>query len=109
VYDLEKCLSQYRMFLAPIFYGAGVNGKIYEAVSNKIPSIISEFSALQLDVIFHGVMSIMSNEDSKLWAEEIKNCYLDVDNLNSFSLGCLKNDEIFGYSSFNESMNDLFR
>ena len=53
--------------------------------------------------------TIIAEDDPQLWANKIEAYYHDVDQLNASSDGCASNEAIFGYSSFNENMNDLFR
>jgi len=57
--DIEKTMSIYRVQLAPIRYGAGLKGKLFDAMLRGLPSVTTEIAAEGLagNLQFGGVIS----------------------------------------------------
>lgn len=49
-YSITKFLSNMNMLLCPVFYGAGMNGKIGEALAFGIPVITTRYGAIPFDL-----------------------------------------------------------
>jgi glycosyltransferase involved in cell wall biosynthesis/GT2 family glycosyltransferase len=51
VHDLEKALTQFRVFICPMTYGAGMKGKLGEAMANGLPIVTTTIGAEGFDLI----------------------------------------------------------
>ncbi len=62
--DIEKLFETYRLMLAPIPYGAGLKGKLFESMIYGLPNITTPIGAegLYFNDLWHGFISD-SNED----------------------------------------------
>jgi O-antigen biosynthesis protein len=47
-YEIKKFLNRMNVLFCPMFYGAGVNGKVLESLSFGIPTVISQLAALPI-------------------------------------------------------------
>lgn len=75
--DLEKVLKTYRVLLAPICFGAGLKGKILDAMRYGLPSVTTEMGAEGLcgNLPFGGEITLFDedfvNSAIRLYSEEI--------------------------------------
>ncbi|WP_310992391.1 glycosyltransferase [Aequorivita marina] len=75
--DLENTLNAYRVLLAPIRFGAGLKGKVLDAMCNGLPTVTTEMGAegLCADLPFGGEITSSAEGFVKsaiqLYAEEI--------------------------------------
>lgn len=72
--DLEKHYSQCRLFVAPLRYGAGIKGKVLEALSFQLPVVTTECGAEGLPDASK-IMKIA--DDPQKIADHIINIYKD--------------------------------
>lgn len=70
-YEIDKFLNTMNILICPIFWGAGVNGKLVEAISFGIPVITSELGALPLG-LEHGKNCLIGKSEKD---------YIDLINL----------------------------
>lgn len=70
-YEINKFLNTMDLLICPIFYGAGVNGKILESICFGIPVITSELGALPLG-LEHGKNCLIGKSEKD---------YIDLINL----------------------------
>ena len=71
VEDLTEYYEKCRIFIAPIRFGAGINYKLTEAMSYGIPSVISSFTALGLNVS-DGREVLIANDDAEFIAKTVR-------------------------------------
>lgn len=82
--DIEKLFETYRLMLAPIPYGAGLKGKLFESMIYGLPNITTPIGAegLYFNDLWHGFISdsnedfidksILLYQDEKLWYNKQK-------------------------------------
>jgi glycosyltransferase involved in cell wall biosynthesis len=76
-YEINKFLFKMNMLLCPVFYGAGMNGKILEAISFGIPVITSSLGALPIGLIHEE--SAMVADDTKSFINCVNQVLIDKD------------------------------
>jgi len=62
-YEINKFLAKMNILLCPIFYGAGMNGKILEAISFGIPVVTTTLGAVPLGLIHRESAMIADNTE----------------------------------------------
>jgi len=99
-YEINKFLSKMNLLLCPVFYGAGMNGKIGESLAFGIPVITSDLGALPFD-LEHKKTAMIANSK-----EEFISCIDQVLNdsklRNDLSFGGRKLMEKFTINFFKE-------
>jgi glycosyltransferase involved in cell wall biosynthesis len=60
-YNINKFLSKMNVLLCPIFYGAGMNGKILQAISFGIPVVTTSMGAAPLGLVHRESAMIADN------------------------------------------------
>lgn len=80
--ELDVLYSTVRMAVVPLRYGAGVKGKIIEAIQNKVPVITTDIGAEGVNNT-SGIIQIANTE--KEFANAVINLYKDCQKLNDIS------------------------
>lgn len=63
-YEIEKFLAKMNILLAPIFYGAGMNGKIGQALAFGIPVVTTKLGALPYGLKHEESVMIGDNDEA---------------------------------------------
>lgn len=92
---LEELYLGCRLAVVPLRFGAGVKGKVIEAIYHKIPLITTAIGAEGLSTK-EGAMIIRDNADD--FAQEVINLYNDFEKLGQLSNNC----DIFIKNNFTE-------
>ncbi len=71
---LEKCYSQSRVFVAPLRYGAGIKGKVLEALSYQLPVVTTQCGAEGLS---DAKNYLEIADDPKKFADQVVHLYRD--------------------------------
>ena len=74
-YEINKFLLKMNVLLCPVFWGAGMNGKIGESLAFGIPVVTSSLGALPYGLV-HGETAMISDNDES-FVECIKNILFD--------------------------------
>lgn len=72
--DVEPYLGNARVFVAPLRFGAGIKGKIGEAMSHGVPVITTSIGAEGFGLT-HG-LDVMIGDDPTSFAEGLRQLYL---------------------------------
>ena len=83
--ELEKLYSECRLAVVPLRYGAGVKGKVVEAVYNRIPLVTTPVGAEGLSTSEN---AFIVSECTKEMATLICDLYEDYDRLEELSNNC---------------------
>jgi glycosyltransferase involved in cell wall biosynthesis len=73
VADLDQALAQARVFVAPLLAGAGIKGKVIEAMSKGVPSVLSPVAAEATGLVSGVDCRIVRTPQQ--WAEAIEELY----------------------------------
>ena len=85
--ELEKLYSQCRMSVVPLRVGAGVKGKVVEAVYNRIPLVTTPIGAEGLSLDENAF--VVCDCDADKMAETINSLYEDYGKLKELSDNCV--------------------
>ncbi len=86
--DLEGPFSEARVFVAPLIAGAGVKGKVLDAISHGIPSVLSPV-AVEGTGLVHGVHCLVAETPGE-WLAAITKLYTDENLWNQISRNALE-------------------
>jgi O-antigen biosynthesis protein len=89
-------ISKYKLLLAPLRFGAGLKGKLFDALSTGTPSITTDIGAEGMHGNIHWAGTVANN--AELFAENAVNLYRDE---NIWNLAQIQCDEILS-SRFSE-------
>ena len=73
VESVETVYLKHRVFIAPLFFGAGVKGKVLSAAAHGIPCVLSPI-AIEATGLVHNVSTLVANCPNE-WAEYIIRLY----------------------------------
>ncbi|MCM8827520.1 MAG: glycosyltransferase family 4 protein, partial [Candidatus Omnitrophica bacterium] len=73
VKNLDDVFKNIKVFVAPLLSGAGIKGKVLEALSYGVPSVLSPIAAEATGILnnFHAIIA----ENPKEWVDAIYNLY----------------------------------
>ncbi|WP_052435297.1 glycosyltransferase [Sulfurospirillum cavolei] len=86
--ELSQYYDTFRLVVAPLRYGAGVKGKIVEALYNAMPIVTTSIGAEGINNA-NNIMKIV--DESEAFATEVINFYNDLPLLDDFSQKSLEN------------------
>jgi len=86
VQDLEKAMAQFRIFICPMTYGAGMKGKLGEAMANGLPIVTTTIGAEGFALI-DGENCFIANSPEE-FAQKTIELYEDEVLWNNFSTKC---------------------
>ncbi|CAA0107479.1 N-acetylglucosaminyl-diphospho-decaprenol L-rhamnosyltransferase [Halioglobus japonicus] len=75
VENLDEIYHKHRIFVAPLISGAGIKGKVLEAMAYGVPCVVSEF-AVEGTGLTNGVSTLIA-EDPHEWVNAIAQLYND--------------------------------
>jgi GT2 family glycosyltransferase len=75
VEDLDEIYHNHRVFVAPLVSGAGIKGKVIEAMAYGVPCVVSEVAA-EGTGLTHGVSTLIA-DDPHEWVNAINQLYKD--------------------------------
>ncbi len=110
VESLDEVFETCRVFVAPLQSGAGIKGKVLDAMSYGVPSVLSPIAAEGIDV--SDGTSVMLTKTPTHWSEAILAIYDDPKQWNTFSNNALilaRNNYSFarGYSLMSKPLEYL--
>lgn len=73
--NLDTVMAQARIFVAPLLAGAGLKGKVIEAISRGVPCVLSPIAAEGTGLV-HGQDCLIA-ESPEQWVDAILSLYLD--------------------------------
>ena len=73
VEDLESIFEQHRIFVAPLFSGAGIKGKVLDAISWGTPTVLSPI-AMEATGLVNGISALLAESENE-WVEAILKLY----------------------------------
>ena len=73
--NLDKIFHKHRIFVAPLLSGAGIKGKVLEAIAYGVPCIASEVAAEGIGLT-HGVSALIADAPDD-WVNAIGQLYDD--------------------------------
>ncbi|RBW46958.1 glycosyl transferase [Psychromonas sp. B3M02] len=73
--SLDSVYHDHRLFVAPLLSGAGIKGKVLEAMAYNSPTILSEVAA-EGTGLTHGISTLIANEPQE-WVDAIIKLYDD--------------------------------
>jgi glycosyltransferase involved in cell wall biosynthesis len=73
--DLDEAFSANRIFVAPLLAGAGLKGKVLEAVSRGVPSVLSPV-AVEGSGLTGGIDCLVA-KNAQEWADAVVSLYTD--------------------------------
>lgn len=82
VENLDEIFHKHRIFVAPLLSGAGIKGKVLEAMAYGVPCIVSEIAA-EGTGLTHGISTLIA-DDPHDWVEAIGKLYNDEGLWNRF-------------------------
>jgi GT2 family glycosyltransferase len=88
VHNLEDLYSKTRLVIAPLRYGAGMKGKILEAISYGCPVLTTSMGAEGFP--FQHLEQILISDDASQFAELLCKCYAKPRLLSNLSLSALR-------------------
>lgn len=95
--DLKSAFDRHRLFVAPLMSGAGIKGKVIEAMSFGVPVVLTEIAAEGIGVVDEVSAVVVTNEDQMVqsilraydgevfWSRLIENARDIVEHHYSFS------------------------
>ncbi len=96
VESLEQVFQDHRVFVAPLLSGAGVKGKVLEAMSYGTPCVLSSVAA-ESTGLSHGVSAWIAT-DVDDWVEGVARCYTDEKMWSTF----YRNSRLVAESQYSE-------
>ena len=75
VEDISSVYDQCRVFIAPLLTGAGIKGKVIEALAHGTPSVLSPIAAE--GTLLRSGLEVLIAETAQEWAEAINKLYTD--------------------------------
>lgn len=73
--NLDDVYHQHKVFVVPLISGAGIKGKVLDALAYKLPCVLTDV-AVEGTGITHGVTSLIANNPEE-WVEHIIRLYDD--------------------------------
>ena len=73
--SLDKVYNEHRIFIAPLLSGAGIKGKVLDALAYATPTILTDVAA-EGTGLTNGINTIIAN-DSEAWVQAITKLYDD--------------------------------
>jgi glycosyltransferase involved in cell wall biosynthesis len=73
--NLDEPLARTRVFVAPLFAGAGLKGKVLEAISRGVPCVLSTVAAESTGLV-DGINCLVA-DSRDAWAEAVIRLYTD--------------------------------
>lgn len=70
VEDLNSILNTCKLFVSPLFYGAGIKNKILEALASGLPILATPLSMEGIEAYSASIRNV-STRDPKIWAKAI--------------------------------------
>ncbi len=86
--SLEDVFEGCRVFVTPLLSGAGIKGKVLDAISYGVPSVLSPVAA-EATGISHGTHALIA-EDTQDWVKYIQELYYEEKLWNKVSQNALK-------------------
>ena len=74
---LDDVFHQHRIFVSPLLSGAGIKGKVLEAMAYGTPSVLTDIAG-EGTGLTHGLSALFADTPSE-WIEQICRCYDDLD------------------------------
>tara|TARA_S200000501_G_scaffold378693_1_gene442840 strand:+ start:5350 stop:8085 length:2736 start_codon:yes stop_codon:yes gene_type:complete len=74
---LDEVFHQHRIFVSPLLSGAGIKGKVLEAMAYGTPSVLTDIAG-EGTGLTHGLSALFADSPSD-WVEQISRCYDDFD------------------------------
>ena len=74
---LDDVFHQHRIFVSPLLSGAGIKGKVLEAMAYGTPSVLTDIAG-EGTGLTHGLSALFADSPSE-WIEQICRCYDDFD------------------------------
>jgi len=75
--NLDDLYQQHRVFVAPLLSGAGIKGKVLEALAYGLPTVLSSIAAEGIG-LSHNLTTLQA-ETPEQWCEEVIRLYNDKD------------------------------
>lgn len=75
VESIDDVYLKHRVFIAPLFFGAGVKGKVLSAAAYGLPCVLSPI-AIESTGLAHSVSALVA-ETPQQWADYVKRLYFD--------------------------------
>src|SRR5690606_24014359 len=88
VESLDDVFETCRVFVAPLLSGAGIKGKVLEAMACGIPTVLSSVAA-EGTGLSHGINTFLA-ENPQEWVECIAKLYQDESLWNEFSKNAMR-------------------
>jgi GT2 family glycosyltransferase len=111
--DLEDVFASARVFVAPLLAGAGLKGKVLEAMSRGVPSVLSPVAAEGTGLV-NGLGCLVA-KSAEEWAAAVIKLYTDEDLWNQIGANALKTAQMqysfaAGMEAFREALSrvDVF-
>jgi len=105
--NLDEVYHSYRVFVAPLLSGAGIKGKVLDAMAYGLPTVLTDVAAEGIGLT-HGINTLIANtpesianaiikvyDDCKLWKKLSENSRDLADEQFSFECGKQRFKEIF--------------
>jgi GT2 family glycosyltransferase/glycosyltransferase involved in cell wall biosynthesis len=73
--DLDEVLADARIFVAPLLSGAGLKGKVIDAISRGLPCVVSPIAAEGTGLVDE--LSCLVAESPEQWADAVARLYAD--------------------------------
>ncbi|WP_154224279.1 glycosyltransferase [Marinicella rhabdoformis] len=108
VEDIEPVMSDYRIAVAPLRFGAGVKGKVNMSMSYGQP-VVGTAVAVEGMYTRHGV-DVMMSDDAQIFAEHVIKLYQDEALWNQVSKGGLANvEQWFSFNAAKEQIQNIIK
>lgn len=103
---LKEYYENCRISIVPLRYGAGIKGKVVEALYEQIPIITTSIGAEGLE---SAQEYMIIEDDEKLFANKLINLYNNLEELEELSKrGKIYCEKYFSYSKAKETLKDVF-
>ncbi|MGH6888542.1 MAG: glycosyltransferase [Rhizomicrobium sp.] len=86
--NVREWLDRTRVFVAPLLAGAGLKGKVLDALAHGVPSVLSPIAAEGTGLVHEAECLIAESADA--WAECIARLYHDEDLWSQLTIGALR-------------------
>jgi GT2 family glycosyltransferase len=73
--NLDQVYNEHRIFIAPLLSGAGIKGKVLDALAYATPTVLTDVAA-EGTGLTHGINTLIAN-DSEAWVQAIIKLYDD--------------------------------
>lgn len=82
--QVKDAFGRHRLFVAPLLSGAGLKGKVLQAMAHGVPCILSPLAAEGIPGGDHGSY-LEIQPDATTWADKIASLYPDLNNLTAMA------------------------